>query len=272
MKIYRPTTPGLRLRKALDSKGLSQRSEKRLLLSKSKKGGRNHSGHVTVRHQGGGAKRLYRKVDFIQAKTGVIGRVAALEYDPFRTANIALVFYNDGDKRYILAPVGLKIGDKVSTGPEASLTPGSRLPLGSIPAGMPVHNVELYPGRGGRIVRSAGASAFVQSKEGNLVIMKLPSGEVRKVLSSCYASLGQIANQDWKNVNLGKAGRKRHLGIRPTVRGVAQHPNSHPHGGGEGRSGVGMPGPKSPWGKPVRGIKTRKAKKYSDRMIISRRK
>jgi len=266
-------TPSLRHRTKIDLLGISKkRPEKGLVKSQTKRGGRNAQGKVTVRHQGGGEKRLYRIIDFIQDKKNIKARVAAIEYDPNRTANIALLIYEDGEKRYILAPNNMKVEDKVLVGEQAELATGNRLPLSHIPAGMPIHNLELSPGSGGKIAKTAGSQALIQSKEGEYAIVHLPSGEVRRVLLTCYASLGQVSNLEWENVSLGKAGRKRHLGIRPTVRGVAMHPNAHPHGGGEGRSGIGMPGPKSPWGKPVGGVKTRKRKKHSDKLIIKRRK
>ena len=270
---HRPTTSSLRHRLKLDLSGLTHKEpEKGLLISLLKKGGRNAQGRVTVRHRGGGDRKMYRLVDFQQNKNNIEAKITALEYDPYRRATIALAAYQDGDKRYILAADGLKIGDKIMTGENVDLKVGNRLPLKNIPAGMPIHNLELLPGRGGKIVRSAGSQTLIQSKEGNHAIIKLPSGETRQVPLACYASLGQVSNTEWKNVILGKAGRKRRMGFRPTVRGVAMHPNAHPHGGGEGRSGIGMPGPKSPWGKPVGGIKTRKKNKYSDRLIITRRK
>ncbi len=273
LKKYKPVTPGLRHRTSIDfSKLTKKKPEKLLTFGIKKQGGRNHHGKVTTRHRGGGHKKLFRIIDFMQDKKEILAKVTAIEYDPNRTANIALVVYNDGEKRYILAPEGLKIGDVIITSSQADLKIGNRLPLSAIPAGMPIHNLELKPNHGGKIVKSAGSQAIIQSKENNFAIVKLPSGETRKILLNCWASLGQVSNPDWKNVVLGKAGKKRHLGIRPTVRGVAMHPDAHPHGGGEGRSGIGMPSAKSPWGKRVGGIKTRKRKKYSDRLIIKRRK
>jgi large subunit ribosomal protein L2 len=273
LKTFKPLTPGLRHRTSLSWSLLTKkRPEKKLTVSFKKQAGRNSSGKVTVRHQGGGEKRLYRMIDFVQDKKDIEARVVALEYDPSRTTNIALLLYPDGEKRYILAPEGLKVGDKVTVGQQAELKTGNRLPLSAIPAGMPIHNIELEPGKGGKIVKSAGTSALIQSKEENFAIVKLPSGEIRKVSLACYASLGQLSNPEWRTVILGKAGRKRHMGIRPSVRGVAMHPAAHPHGGGEGRSGIGMPGPKSPWGKKVGGIKTRKRNKASNKLIVKRRK
>jgi len=246
--------------------------EKSLLESRKKHSGRNNSGRITVRHQGGAHKRYYRLVDFKRDKKDIKATVASIEYDPNRTANIALLHYVDGEKRYILAPEGLKVGDTVMAGEKAEFTVGNALPLEKIPLGMPIHNVELRPGKGGQMIKSAGSQALVQSKEGGHANVLLPSGEVRKIAVACYATIGQVSNADWQNVSLGKAGRKRHMGVRPSVRGVAMAPNAHPHGGGEGRSGIGMPSPKSPWGKKTLGKKTRRTRKYSDKMIIKRRK
>jgi large subunit ribosomal protein L2 len=237
-----------------------------------KRSGRNNTGLVTTRHQGGREKRFLRPIDFKRDKPGVKANVAAIEYDPNRNAPIALLIYTDGDKRYILAPQGLKVGDQVISGPKVEVKIGNALLLENIPVGFPIHNLELTPGKGGQIVRGAGGAALVQSKEGGFATVKLPSGEIRKINWLCQASIGQIGNVDFKNRVIGKAGRSRHMGIRPTVRGVAQDPRSHPHGGGEGRSGIGMPSPKSPWGKPTLGKKTRKKKKYSNTFIIQRRK
>ena len=249
-----------------------KRPEKKLIVANKKKAGRNSTGKITVRHRGGGEKRLYRMIDFLQDKKNIQAKVSALEYDPNRTAAIALLVYKDGEKRYILAPEGLRQKDVVIVSENAELKTGNRLPLKKIPAGMPIHNIELKPSKGGKIVKSAGTQALIQSKEGKYVIIKMPSSEIRRVPQDCWASLGQVSNPDWRHVVLGKAGRKRHLGIRPTVRGVAMHPGAHPHGGGEGRSGIGMPSPKSPWGKPVGGTRTRNKKKYSNKLIIKRRK
>lgn len=238
----------------------------------SKNSGRNSSGKVTVRHQGGRHKRYLREIDFKRDKRGIVARVVSIEYDPNRGADIALLFYTDGEKRYILVPEGLAVGDQIQAGEKADIKPGNALPLVKIPLGTVVHNIEIKPGKGGQMVRGAGVGAILMNKEEKYALIKLPSGEQRKVELSCYATVGQIGNIDRKNRILGKAGIKRHMGIRPTVRGVAQNPSSHPHGGGEGRSGIGMPGPKSPWGKPTLGFKTRLKKKYSNKLIAKRRK
>lgn len=237
-----------------------------------RRAGRDKTGKISVRHRGGGEKRFLRKIDFKRDKKNIEAKVAAIEYDPNRGARIALLNYSDGEKRYILAPAGLKVGDKVLSGGSVEIKIGNALPLGKIPVGEKVHNVELTPGKGGQIVRGSGTAATVLAKEGKYVHLKLPSGEVRKVRKECFATIGQVGNVERRAKKLGKAGKKRHLGIRPTVRGVAQHPASHPHGGGEGRSGIGMPSPKSPWGKKTLGKKTRKRKKGSDKYIIKRRK
>lgn len=237
-----------------------------------KHSGRDTRGHVSVRHQGGRHKRFYRMIDWLRQKDGVIARVASIEYDPNRTAEIALLVDSDGEKRYILAPEGLKVGQEVVSGDTADIRIGNTLSLSRIPIGTLVHNVELKPGHGAQVVRSAGTSAMVLSKDAGLVQVKLPSGEVRSFVESCRATVGQIGNIDAKNEQIGKAGRSRHMGIRPTVRGVAQNPRSHPHGGGEGRSGIGLPSPKSPWGKKTLGLRTRKKKKYSNARIVERRK
>jgi len=235
-----------------------------------KKSGRDAAGHVSVRHQGGRHKRFLRRIDFKRDKLDLPGKVMAFEYDPNRTADIALLTYPDGEKCYILAPQGLKVGDQVVAGPEVEIKVGNTLPLKRIPVGTPIHNVELTPGKGGQIARGAGTAALIQSQEGGLVTVKLPSGEIRTLSENCLATLGQLGNLDWKNEVFGKAGRKRLMGIRPTVRGVAQHPDSHPHGGGEGRSGIGLKSPKSPWGKKTLGKKTRQPGRYSDKLIIKR--
>ena len=245
---------------------------KKLKKILAKNSGRDARGRIAVRHQGGRQKRFLRRIDFKREKYGVPARVASIEYDPNRTADIALLVYQDGEKRYILAPEGLKVGEMVISGKKAELKVGHTLPLKKIPTGMPIHNVELISGKGGQLVRGAGTAAVIQAKEGNFATLKLPSGEIRVVPLACLATIGQLSNIDLKTVKLGKAGRKRHMGIRPTVRGVAQHPDSHPHGGGEGRSGIGMPSPKSPWGKKTLGKKTRKPGKYSDKLIIKRKK
>jgi len=245
--------------------------EKNLLAKKTKNAGRNSYGRITVRHQGGGTLRKYRIIDFKRDKDGVPGKVAAIEYDPNRTANIALIFYADGEKRYILAPNTLKVGDVIESGPEADIRVGNALPLEKMPVGTVIHNIELKPGKGGQMVRSAGNSAQLMAKEGKFAQVRLPSGEVRMVSLSCRATIGQVGNIDIENVSIGKAGRKRWMGIRPTVRGSVMNPNDHPHGGGEGRSPIGRPGPSTPWGKPALGAKTRKKSKSSDKMIVRRR-
>jgi large subunit ribosomal protein L2 len=244
--------------------------ENSLLSDKRKRAGRNSYGKVTVRHHGGGHKQAYRIVDFKRDKHNVPAKVAAIEYDPNRTARIALLFYADGEKRYIIAPAELKVGDSVVSGPTAEVRPGNCLPLANMPLGTLVHNVEMQPGKGAQMVRSAGASAQLLAKEGDHATLRLPSGEMRKVRQSCYAVVGQVSNIDHANVKLGTAGRKRHMGVRPTVRGSAMSPRDHPHGGGEGRSPIGMPGPKSPWGQPTLGFKTRR-NKVSDPLIVRRR-
>jgi large subunit ribosomal protein L2 len=244
--------------------------EKSLLLPLKKKAGRNSQGRITVRHRGSGAKRRLRILDFKRDKVGVPGRVAAVEYDPNRSANIALIYYADGEKRYILAPLGLSVGDIIKSGSDAEVKPGNTLPLKLIPTGTLIHNIELETGRGGQLVRSAGVAAQLMVKEGEYALVRLPSSEVRRIHSNCLATIGQVGNVDHQGISLGKAGRKRWLGWRPTVRGSAMSPRDHPHGGGEGRSPIGMPGPKTPWGKPALGYKTRKSK-ASDKMIIKRR-
>jgi large subunit ribosomal protein L2 len=244
--------------------------EKSLLMPLKKKAGRNNRGRITVRHRGGGAKRRLRIIDFKRDKLGVPGRVAAIEYDPNRSARIALIYYADGEKRYILAPSGLSVGDVIKSGNDAEVKPGNALPLKLIPTGTQIHSVELEVGRGGQLVRSAGAAAQLMAKEGEYALVRLPSGEVRRIRSDCLATIGQVGNVDHRGINFGKAGRKRWLGWRPTVRGSAMNPRDHPHGGGEGRSPIGMPGPKTPWGKPALGYRTRKSK-ASDKMIVKRR-
>jgi len=271
LKKFKPTSPGRRGMSGYTFEEITKdRPEKSLLLPLKKKAGRNNQGRITVRHRGGGAKRRLRIIDFKRDKFGVPGRVAAIEYDPNRSARIALIFYVDGEKRYILAPVGLNVGDTVMSGEKAEIKPGNAMPLVNMPTGTQIHNIELQKGRGGKIVRSAGASAQLMVKEGEYALIRLPSGEIRRVRSECVATIGQIGNVEHQNISLGKAGRKRHMGWRPTVRGSAMSPRDHPHGGGEGRSPVGMPGPKTPWGKPALGYKTRKPK-ASDRMIVKRR-
>lgn len=271
IKNYKPTSPGRRGMSGYTFEEITKdKPEKSLLLPMKKKAGRNNRGKITVRHRGGGAKRRLRIIDFKRDKLGVPGRVSAIEYDPNRSARIALIFYADGDKRYILAPVGLNVGDTVMSGEKAEIKPGNAMPLANMPTGTEIHNIELQKGRGGKIVRSAGASAQLMVKEGEYALIRMPSGEIRRVRSECLATIGQVGNVEHQNINLGKAGRKRHMGWRPTVRGSAMTPRDHPHGGGEGRSPVGMPGPKTPWGKPAMGYKTRKPK-ASDRMIVKRR-
>jgi large subunit ribosomal protein L2 len=243
-----------------------------LVVTLKKSGGRNNQGKITVRHRGGGAKRKYRIIDFRRDKDGIFGTVASIEYDPNRTANIALINYEDGEKRYIIAPANLKVGDKIESGEEADIKIGNCLPLKNIPEGTMVHNVELKPGKGAQMARSAGSSVQILGHEGKHTLLRLRSGEVRKVLGTCRATIGEVGNKDHELVNLGKAGRKRHLGIRPTVRGSAMNPNDHPHGGGEGRSPIGRKAPVTPWGKPTLGLKTRDTKKASNKLIVRRRK
>jgi large subunit ribosomal protein L2 len=245
--------------------------EKSLLKPLKKNAGRNNQGRMTVRHRGGGAKRMLRIIDFKRDKFGVPGRVAAIEYDPNRSARIALIFYADGEKRYILAPLELRVDDTIKSGEDAELKPGNALPMKLIPGGTPIHNIELSIGRGGQLVRGAGTAAQLMVKEGDYVLVRLPSGEMRRIRSECLATIGQVGNADHQGIELGKAGRKRWMGIRPTVRGSAMSPRDHPHGGGEGRSPIGMPGPKTPWGKPALGYRTRKPK-ASDRLIVKRRR
>lgn len=271
IKIYRPTSAGRRGMSAVSSADVTRTKPERSLLSPLKSsGGRNRRGVVTVRHRGGGHKRRYRLIDFRRNKFGVQARVDSIEYDPNRSARIALVVYTDGDKRYILAPNGIKVGDTIMSGPGAEIRPGNALPIRLIPLGTVIHNIELYPGRGGQLVRSAGNSAQLLAKEGNMAQVRLPSGEVRFIDMNCLATIGQVSNPDHANITLGKAGRKRWLGRRPSVRGIAMDPSSHPHGGGEGRSPIGMPGPKTPWGKPALGKKTRR-NKFTNQFIVRRR-
>ena len=273
IKSYKSTTNGRRGMTTLDNSGLTKVApEKSLLVTLKKNGGRNNQGKITVRHQGGGAKRKYRIIDFKRIKDGVVGTVASIEYDPNRTANIALIKYADGEKVYIIAPKGLKVGDKVESGVNADIKIGNCLPLANIPEGTLVHNVELKAGKGAQMARSAGSSVQILGLEGKYALLRLASGEVRKVLSTCRATIGEVGNEDHELVNLGKAGRKRHMGIRPTVRGSVMNPNDHPHGGGEGRAPIGRSGPVTPWGKPALGYKTRKGKKQSDDLIVHRRK
>jgi large subunit ribosomal protein L2 len=271
IKMYKPTSPGRRGMSVSTFEEITRTDPERSLLRPLReRAGRNNQGRVTVRHQGGGHKRMYRLIDFKRDKHGIPARVDSIEYDPNRSARIALLIYADGEKRYILAPLGLKVGVQLMSGPEAEVRVGNALYLKSIPLGTVVHNVELQPGKGGQMARSAGTGAQVMAKEGDYAQLRLPSGEVRRVPVTCLATIGQVGNSDHANLNLGKAGRKRWLGIRPTVRGTAMDPNSHPHGGGEGRSPVGMSGPKTPWGKPAQGYKTRKNKR-TDKMIVRRR-
>jgi large subunit ribosomal protein L2 len=271
LKVYRPTSPGRRGMSGSTFEEITKsKPEKSLVKPLQKSGGRNSQGRATVRHRGGGAKRRLRLIDFKRDKVGVPGRVKAIEYDPNRSANIALIYYADGEKSYILAPLGLSVGDTVKSGSEAEIKPGNTLPLSLIPSGTLVHNIEMEKGRGGQMVRSAGAGAQLMAKEGEYVLIRLPSSEMRRIRSDCLATVGQVGNIDRRSIKLGKAGRKRWMGWRPTVRGSAMSPRDHPHGGGEGRSPVGLPGPKTPWGKPALGYKTRKPK-ASDRLIVKRR-
>ncbi|MGD9405321.1 MAG: 50S ribosomal protein L2 [Anaerolineae bacterium] len=271
IKVYKPTSPGRRDMTASTFEEITRTGpEKSLLRPLKRKAGRNFRGKITVRHRGGGHKRRYRVIDFKRDKFGVPGRVTSIEYDPNRSARIALVVYADGDKRYIIAPVGLMVGDVVMSGPDAEIQLGNALPISSIPVGSTIHNIELHIGKGGQMVRAAGTSAQLLAKEGRYAHVRLPSGEVRLVNVQCMATMGQVGNTDHGNIKLGKAGRKRWLGFRPSVRGSAMDPSSHPHGGGEGRSPIGMPGPKSPWGKPTLGKKTRR-NKATDKWIVRRR-
>ena len=273
IKTFKSITNGTRnMSKLVNEEITSSTPEKSLLVTLKKNGGRNNQGRITLRHRGGGAKRKYRLIDFKRNKDGVVGTVASIEYDPNRTANIALIKYADGEKRYILAPKGLKVGDKVESGAKTDIKVGNTLELGNIPEGTLVHNIELKAGKGGQIVRSAGSSAQILGSEGRYTLIRLTSGEVRKVLSTCRATIGEVGNADHELVNIGKAGRKRHMGIKPHVRGSVMNPNDHPHGGGEGRTPVGRKGPVTPWGKPALGYKTRSNKKQSDKLIVRRRK
>ena len=271
IRNYKPTTPGRRKMSALVNEVLTTSTpEKSLLVTIKKNSGRNNQGKITVRHQGGGVKRKYRIIDFKRNKLNVPGTVASIEYDPNRTANIALVNYADGEKRYIIAPKGLEIGATIESGENADIKVGNALPIMSIPVGTMIHNIELRPGKGGELARSAGTSAQILGREGNYVMIRLSSGEQRKALGTCYATVGVVGNEDASLVKIGKAGRKRHMGIRPTVRGSVMNPNDHPHGGGEGRAPIGRKAPMTPWGKPALGLKTRK-KKQSDKFIVRRR-
>lgn len=268
----KPTSAGRRHQVTFDRGLTTSTPEKSLTSAHKQNSGRNAHGHVTTRHRGGGEKRRYRIIDYKRNKPGVEARVVSIEYDPNRSANIALLYYRDGEKRYILCPDALTVDTYIVAGPDAEPKVGNALPMKKIPIGLPIHNLELKTGRGGQIVRSAGTMAMIQSKEGEFVTVKLPSGEVRLIKGECFATIGQVSNLEHKNRKIGKAGRKRHMGWRPSVRGIAQHPGSHPHGGGEGRSGIGMPGPKTPWGKPALGYKTRGKFKYSNKYIIKDRR
>ncbi|WP_050182395.1 50S ribosomal protein L2 [Domibacillus robiginosus] len=273
IKKYKPTTNGRRNMTTLDFAEITTSTpEKSLLEPLKKKGGRNNQGKITVRHKGGGHKRQYRIIDFKRDKDGIPGRVATIEYDPNRSANIALVHYVDGEKRYILAPKNIQVGMEIMSGPEADIKVGNALPLVNIPVGTVIHNIELKPGKGGQLVRSAGTSAQVLGKEGKYVLVRLNSGEVRMILATCRATIGQVGNEQHELVNIGKAGRSRWLGKKPTVRGSVMNPNDHPHGGGEGRAPIGRKGPVTPWGKPALGYKTRKKVNKSDKFIVRRRK
>ena len=272
IKNFKPTTPSRRNMSVIDYSGLSKvEPEKSLLAPLNKKSGRNSYGRITVRHRGGGNRRKYRLIDFKRQKFDIPGKVVTIEYDPNRSAHIALIQYEDGEKGYIIAPNGLKVGDTISAGKDADIKPGNALHLENIPVGTFIHNVELYPGKGAQLARSAGNIAQLMAKEGRLALLRLPSGELRNVPINCMATIGQVGNLDHENVKIGKAGRKRNMGIRPTVRGSVMNPNDHPHGGGEGKSPVGRPGPVTPWGKPALGYKTRKKHKSSDKFIVRRR-
>ena len=271
-KRFKPYTPSRRNMTGSDfSEITAKKPEKSLVVSLKKHAGRNNQGKITVRHHGGGSRRKYRLVDFKRRKDAIPAKVLTIEYDPNRTANIALICYADGEKSYILAPNGLKVGDMVMNGETAEVKLGNCLPLQNIPVGAEIHNIELYPGKGGQLVRSAGNSAQLMAKEGKYATLRLPSGEMRLVPIICRATIGQVGNIDHELINIGKAGRKRHMGIRPTVRGSVMNPNDHPHGGGEGKTGIGRPGPVTPWGKPALGLKTRKKNKHSNKLIIRRR-
>jgi len=271
VKKYKPTTPSRRgMTVSTFDEVTKTKPERSLVIPRQRHAGRNSYGRITVRHRGGGHRRKIRLVDFKRNKRNVSAKVAAIEYDPNRTARLALLHYADGEKSYIIAPLGLRVGDTVEAGPDADIRPGNSLPIANIPPGTTIHNIELQEGRGGQLARSAGSSAQLMAKEGDYAQIRLPSGEVRLIRQTCYATIGQVGNVDNSNIKLGKAGRKRHLGIRPAVRGSAMSPRDHPHGGGEGRSPIGMPGPKSPWGKPTLGAKTRRNKK-TNKYIVRRR-
>ena len=272
IKKFKPTSPALReMTVFISDEVTTNQPEKSLLVPLKKNSGRNVHGKITVRHRGGGNRRKYRIIDFKRNKDGIPAKVATIEYDPNRTANIALLNYADGEKRYILAPVGIKVGDTLLSGPEADIKPGNALALKNMPVGTVIHNIELKPGKGAQLVRSAGVSAQLMAKEGTKALLRLPSGEMRYVSIECKATIGQVGNIEHGNVVIGKAGRKRHMGIRPTVRGSVMNPCDHPHGGGEGRAPIGRSGPVTPWGKPALGYKTRKKNKASDKLIVSRR-
>ena len=273
IKHFNPVTPGQRKKSTLVNEELTKTApEKSLLVIKKKNSGRNNQGRITVRHQGGGEKRKYRIIDFKRNKFDIEGTVASIEYDPNRSANIALINYKDGEKRYIIAPKGLKVGMKIVSGENVDIKVGNTLPIMNIPVGTVIHNIELRPGKGAQIARSAGQSAQILGREDKYVLVRLSSGETRKILGTCLATIGEVGNEDYSLVRLGKAGRSRHMGIRPTVRGSVMNPNDHPHGGGEGRAPVGRKQPMTPWGKPALGYKTRKNKKSSDKLIVTRRK
>ena len=273
IKFYKPTTPGRRNMTTMDYSGLSKVAPERSLLEPIKKNaGRNSYGRITVRHRGGGNRRKYRVIDFKRERFGITATVQTLEYDPNRSAFIALVQYEDGEKRYIIAPQDLKVGDKIVSGPEADIKPGNALPLINIPVGTFLHNIELYPGKGAQLARSTGNTAQLMAKENGMALLRLPSGELRNVPANCMATVGVVSNPEHANVNYGKAGRKRHMGWRPTVRGSVMNPCDHPHGGGEGKSPIGRPGPVTPWGKPALGYKTRQKNKRTDKYIVKRRK
>jgi large subunit ribosomal protein L2 len=273
IKKFKPTSPGRRQMTVSTFEEITTSTpEKSLLAPLNKKAGRNNQGKITVRHQGGGHKRKYRIIDFKRNKDGIVGKVATIEYDPNRSANIALINYVDGEKRYIIAPLGLKVGDEIISGPDADIKVGNALPLENIPVGTTIHNIELKPGKGGQLVRAAGASAQLLGRDGDFVIVRLSSGEIRRIHNTCRATIGQVGNLDHELINIGKAGRSRWLGIRPTVRGSVMNPNDHPHGGGEGRAPIGRKAPVTPWGKPALGLKTRKKRNKSDQYIIRRRK
>jgi large subunit ribosomal protein L2 len=272
IKVYKPTTNGRRNMTALTYEEVTTSTpEKSLLAPKKKHSGRNNNGRITVRHQGGGEKQKYRIIDFKRNKDNVPGKVASIEYDPNRSANIALIHYLDGEKRYILAPKGLTVGMTVVSGEGVDIKVGNALPIALIPVGTLIHNIELHPGKGGQLIRSAGNSAQILGREERYVLVRLASGEIRKILSTCRATIGEVGNESWELVNIGKAGRSRHMGLRPEVRGSVMNPNDHPHGGGEGRTPIGRPTPVTPWGKPALGLKTRKHKKASNDLIVRRR-